>query len=59
MNNDQAKLFSLKKISKGVYEVQPKEPLSNGEYCFMFASGMREGEINKVFDFSIKQKKGF
>jgi hypothetical protein len=59
IDNDQIRSFGLKKISKGIYEVQAKESLSNGEYCFMFASGIRQGEINKVFDFSIKQKKGF
>jgi hypothetical protein len=54
------KLFGFKKLSKGVYEVQAKEELSEGEYCFMFAEGSFDGGSNKVFDFSIlKGKKGF
>lgn len=54
------KLFGYKKLSKGVYELQPKEELSEGEYCFMFAEGSFEGGANKVFDFSIKKgKKAF
>lgn len=52
-------LFTVKKLSTGVYEVTPQSGLLEGEYCFMFAQGIKQGQSNKVFDFSIKSKKGF
>lgn len=60
IDDKRIKLFSFKKLSKGVYELQAKEELSEGEYCFMFAESSFEGGANKVFDFGItKPKKGF
>ncbi len=46
--------FSSKKISRGVYEVTCENKLEKGEYCFMFAQGLKQGQSSKVFDFSIK-----
>jgi hypothetical protein len=51
--------FISKKLSNGVYEVVPEKPLSEGEYCIMFAQGIKRGESSKVFDFSILAKKAF
>ena len=51
--------FTSKKISKGVYEVVPDSPFFPGEYCLMFAQGVKQGQSSKVFDFSIRQAKGF
>lgn len=51
--------FSVTKLSNGVYEVAPEKPLVATEYCFMFAQGIRQGQSNKVFDFSVQTKKGF
>jgi hypothetical protein len=51
--------FTAKKLSNGVYEVVPESPFFPGEYCLMFAQGIRQGQSSKVFDFSIRQAKGF
>ena len=51
--------FNAKKLSKGIYEVTPEFSLPDGEYCFMFAQGIKQGESSKVFDFSIRHAKGF
>lgn len=51
--------FSSKRISKGIYEVTSDAELSPGEYCFMFAQGIKQGQSSKVFDFSIRQAKSF
>ncbi len=51
--------FQSKKISKGIYEVTPESPFSKGEYCFMFAQGIKQGETSKVFDISIRPMKAF
>lgn len=49
--------FSTKKLSNGVYEVIPQSELKKGEYCIMFAQGIKQGQSNKVFDFSITKEK--
>jgi hypothetical protein len=46
--------FSVKKLHKGFYEIQPEKSLSKGEYCIMFSQGIKKGESSKVFDFTIK-----
>jgi hypothetical protein len=51
--------FTSKKISKGVYEVSPDLDFTPGEYCFIFAQGIKQGQSSKVFDFAIKNPKGF
>lgn len=52
-------LFNSKKLSNGIYEVEPQAALAQGEYCFMFAQGIRDGQSSKVFDLSIQPPKGF
>lgn len=55
VDNDDKVMFISKKVSKGVYEVQPQNPLKSGEYCFMFAaSSMYQGSTHKVFDFGVR-----
>jgi hypothetical protein len=51
--------FTSKKLSKGIYEIKAENPLETGEYCFMFAQGIKNGQSSKVFDFSIREAKGF
>jgi len=51
--------FTSKKLLNGVYEIVPEKPLPEGEYCIMFAQGIKTGESSKVFDFSIVAKKAF
>jgi hypothetical protein len=45
--------FTQRKISAGVYEVEVTRALPPGEYCFLFAQGLRQGQPSKVFDFSV------
>ncbi|MFN8288968.1 MAG: hypothetical protein U0U70_01805 [Chitinophagaceae bacterium] len=54
VDNDDKVAFISRKLSKGVYEVQPQNSLKPGEYCFMFAaSSMYQGSTHKVFDFGV------
>ena len=54
IDDDVKVTFTSKKLSKGVYEITPTNPLKKGEYCFMFAaSSMSAGQSHKVYDFSI------
>lgn len=47
--------FKYEKIKKGVYKVVTEQPLTRGEYCFMFASSsIGEGTSRKIYDFSIQ-----
>lgn len=50
--------YGFEKLKPGVYKVNPKQNLANGEYCFYFASnvvGLGVGG-GKIFDFSIGVK---
>lgn len=51
--------FTSKKISKGVYEVSTDTPFAPGEYCFLFALGIKQGQSTKAFDFGVRPAKGF
>jgi hypothetical protein len=51
--------FAIKKLANGVYEIAPESELKEGEYCFMFAQGLKQGAPSKVFDFGIRKLKGF
>lgn len=51
--------FTATKVSNGIYEVTPEKELKEGEYCFMFSQGIKQGESSRVFDFSIRSRKGF
>lgn len=47
--------FQYQKLKKGVYLVTTTSKLTEGEYCFMFASAsLYEGVARKVFDFSVE-----
>jgi|SRR6185369_1917317 len=51
--------FQSTKLSKGIYEITPEFLSPRSEYCFMFSEGIKHGESSKVFDFSVRQPKGF
>jgi len=50
VDNSRAIAFTYEKKKKGIYEVKVDQPLSAGEYAFMFTSQ----NVNKVYDFSIQ-----
>ena len=46
--------FDYVKVSEGIYKVTFKQPLKNGEYCFLYANATPTSFSNdKVFDFGI------
>lgn len=47
--------FKIERISTGIYKAFFDEPLSDGEYCFMYAGSVPTGfsSMDKVFDFGI------
>lgn len=55
--------FDYDKLAPGIYKVTPKEPLTDGEYCFFYGGStpmagygfFNPGGGNKVFDFGIKE----
>lgn len=49
VDNTKTMPFSFIKKGKGIYEVKFDQPISAGEYAFMFSNNT----INKVYDFSI------
>ena len=49
--------FDYEQIADGIYKVTFKEPLDEGEYCFVYASDVpTRFTNNKVFDFGIRIK---
>ena len=50
--------FDYEEVSEGIYKVFFKQPLKQGEYCFLFASTTpTRYSNNKVFDFGIQNEK--
>ncbi|MCQ2609120.1 MAG: hypothetical protein MJ197_10600, partial [Bacteroidales bacterium] len=49
--------FKITQISKFVFEIEPMEPMKDGEYCFFYKGAVPSGRQNQsVFDFTIKTK---
>ncbi|NVN94787.1 MAG: hypothetical protein HXX18_05840 [Bacteroidetes bacterium] len=49
--------FEYEQVAEGIYKVSFKNPLKDGEYCFLYASATpTRYSNNKVFDFGILKK---
>lgn len=45
---------TFKRLKPGVYQLQPKSPLTPGEYCFFYQGGAADkGGVGKLFDFGV------
>lgn len=54
IDDDQKVQFSFEEVKPGIFKLQPKSILKEGEYCFIYSSAVPSQYSNdKVFDFSI------
>ena len=58
IEDSQKAAFSFAKVQQGIYKISFPEPLSSGEYCFLYAGSAAmygAAPVYKVFDFGIGQ----
>jgi hypothetical protein len=49
--------FDFEKVRPGLYRVVPKQPLAEGEYCFVYAgAAAMSTSSSQVYDFGVKRK---
>jgi hypothetical protein len=53
----QLRAFDFEKLRPGIYKVVPKQPLEEGEYCFVYAGAAAVSTSSShVYDFGVKRK---
>jgi hypothetical protein len=58
VNEKQKVDFNYDQVAEGVYKVYPKQPLEDGEYCFLYTgSAPTLFSENKVYDFGINTER--